>query len=91
MISFKNLWEEVNKFLSEDKFSEFNITQKLRRGFIVKQDDYVTFVTRDDFVDFWCNMLYSNGNDLKEGEKFENPKQVFIYKVMKKSNLKLIN
>jgi len=99
LVSFKKMWEDVSRILSEEKFSELDIIQKFRSGFIVKENESTTLVTRDDFVDFWCILLYSNEVDYKKLEINGDSKQIFIYEVTKKlpyvreeqSILKLIN
>lgn len=99
MIAFKKMWEDVYKLLSNEELIDINITERLKSGFIYKEQDETTFITKEDFVDFWCNMLYFNEVDHKAIYEDGDTKKIVIYNIIKKlpyvseekSKLRLIN
>jgi hypothetical protein len=99
MIAFKRMWEDVSEILSQDKVTELDITEKFKSGFIVKENEGSTFITRDDFINFWCTMLYYNEIDYEMLNRAGDSKSMYIYEVVKllpyvtqeKTMLKLIN
>ena len=99
MIAFKKMWEDVSAILSQGSVTGLHITEQFKSGFIVSENESTTFITREDFVDFWCLMLYFNEIDLNKLNKDGDTKRMYIYEVVKnlpyvyqeKSILKLIN
>ena len=99
MVAFKKMWEDVSEILSKESVTGLDIIQQFKSGFIVKENENTTFITREDFVDFWCLMLYFNEIDFDKLSKDGDTKRKYIYEVVKKlpyvyqenSVLKLIN
>ncbi|MBC8061186.1 MAG: hypothetical protein H7Y18_11020 [Clostridiaceae bacterium] len=99
MVAFKKMWEDVSEILSQGSVTGIDITEQFKSGFIVKENENTTFITREDFVDFWCLMLYFNEIDFNKLNKDGDTKRMYIYEVVKnlpyvyqeKSMLKLIN
>ncbi|EJO5346577.1 hypothetical protein NRP93_000628 [Clostridium botulinum] len=60
MIHFKTMWDDVCSILDHNEIENLEILESFKTGFIVKTKDGSEFVTRDDFVDFWCHMLCFN-------------------------------
>lgn len=99
MIAFKKMWEDVYQLLSKDDLIDINVTERLKSGFVYKKQEESTFITKEDFVDFWCNLLYFNEIDHKAIFDDGDVKKIVIYDIIKKlpyvseekSKLKLIN
>ncbi len=83
MVAFKKMWEDVRLILSSEDHSDIKILEKYNCGFTVKERDNVIFITRDDFVDFWCKLLYYNELSLEQVLKDEKTKPKYIYTIVK--------
>ena len=83
MIFFKDMWEDVKIILNKEEELNIKIIEKYNSGFTVKEEDVTTFITRDDFVDLWCKMLYYNQIELNLNDK-EHFKQKYVYEILKK-------
>lgn len=84
MISFKVMWDDVCELLSENKIEDIQIVEKFKSGFIVKDMENTEFVTKDDFVDFWCKILCFNEITKKEIEDEGKTRLKYVYEVVKK-------
>lgn len=84
MISFKTMWNDVNSILNKEEDVGLNIIEKYNSGFTVKEKDKTVFVTRDDFVDFWCKILCCDNIEIKKLMDNDNSKEKYIYSVIKK-------
>lgn len=83
MIAFKKMWEDVRLILSNEECSDVEILEKFNCGFTVKEQDDIIFITRDDFVDFWCKLLYYNELSLEQILKEDKSKLKCIYMIIK--------
>ena len=83
MIAFKKMWEDVRLILSNEEYSEIEILEKFNCGFTVKEQDDIIFITRDDFVDFWCKLLYYNELSLEQILEEDKSKLKYIYTIIK--------
>lgn len=84
MVAFKTMWEDVCSILSNDEIKDIDIVEKFSTGFVVKENDNTEFITRDDFVDFWCKLLCMNEISREEIIRDEKPKLKFVYDVVKR-------
>lgn len=84
MIAFKTMWNDVTSMLSENKLDGIEITENFKTGFIVNDNGNSTFITRDDFVDFWCRMLCNKQISESEIKSDEKSKMQYVYDVVKK-------
>ena len=83
MIAFKKMWDDVQLILSNGEYSDIEIVERFNCGFTVKENDNIIFITRDDFVDFWCKLLYYNELTLEQILKDDKLKQKYIYIIIK--------
>jgi hypothetical protein len=83
MVAFKKMWEDVEEILSDEGYSDVKIIQRFNCGFTVKDRDNTIFITRDDFVDFWCKLLYYNELSLEQVLKEDKSKIKYIYTIIK--------
>lgn len=83
MVAFKKMWDDVNLILSNDGVKDFEIVEKFKSGFVVKDNNNTHFVTKDDFVDFWCNMLCFNKVEKEELTKEGKSKLKYVYEIIK--------
>lgn len=84
MVAFKTMWDDVCSILANDEIKDINIVEKFNNGFIVKENDDVEFITKDDFVDFWCKLLCMNEISMEQVVRDERPKLKFVYDVVKR-------
>lgn len=82
MVAFKKMWEDVNSLLNKESL-DFNIVEVFNSGFTVKENDDLVFVTREDFVDLWCNMLYYNKVSKKQVNDMKSS-MTYVYDVVKR-------
>ncbi len=82
MVAFKKMWEDVGLILSKED-TDIKILEKFNCGFTVKHGDNTIFITRDDFVDFWCELLYYNELSLEQVLKEDKAKPKYIYTIIK--------
>lgn len=83
LISFKTMWNDVNNILNKDDVG-LNIIEKFSSGFTVRDNDETIFVTRDDFVDFWCKILCGDNIEVKKLIDDDKSKEKYIYSIIKK-------
>ena len=83
MVPFKKMWEDVRLILSDEEYSDIEITERFNCGFTVKERDNIIFITRDDFVDFWCKLLYYNELSLEQVLEGNKSKPKYIYTIIK--------
>ena len=83
MVAFKKMWEDVSLILSDEDYSGIEILERFNCGFTVKERGNVIFITRDDFVDFWCKLLYYNELSLEQVSKDDKLKPKYIYTIVK--------
>lgn len=82
MVAFKKMWEDVNSLLNKENL-DLNIVEVFNSGFTVKENDDLVFVTREDFVDLWCNMLYYNKVSKKQLNDMKSS-MTYVYDVVKR-------
>ena len=83
MVTFKQLWEDVRLILSDEEYSDIKILEKFNCGFTVKERDDIIFVTRQDFVDFWCKLMYYKELSVEQVLKDDKPKSKYINTIIK--------
>lgn len=82
MITFQKMWHDVEEILEGDEIKNIDIIEQYNNGFVVKETEDVAFVTKDDFVDFWCKLLYFNEVS-REQLKDKDKSQKYVYDVVK--------
>jgi len=83
MVTFKKMWDDVLLLLSNEEYVDINILERSNCGFAVQDSDNITFITKDDFSNFWCNLLYYKELSLEQvlGNDKLIPK--YIYTIIK--------
>lgn len=84
MISFKKMWDDVSNSLSTDAYNDMNIVEKFKTGFVVDEDGDMQFITKDDFVDFWCKMLCLNQISHEQVLREEKSNMKYVYEIIKR-------
>jgi len=84
MVAFKQMWDDVLLILSNEKYTDINILERFNCGFTVKERDDIIFITKDDFVDFWCKLLYYTELSLEDILGDDKLKPKYIYTIIKK-------
>lgn len=83
MVAFKKMWDDVSVILSNDEFKDIQIIEKYKSGFVVMDENKTHFVTKDDFVDFWCNMLCFNKVEKDQILNNEKSGLKYVYEIIK--------
>jgi len=83
MVSFKQMWDDVGDMLKEDKIENVTIVELYKDGFIIREDEMDCFINKQDFVDFWCNILYFNEIPKENLLNHESKKFKHVYNVVK--------
>lgn len=84
MVAFKKMWDDVRLILSNEEFGDIKILEETNSGFTVKEDENVIFITKDDFVDFWCKLQYYNELSLEQALNDDKSKLKYIYTIIRK-------
>ncbi|MDF2502642.1 MULTISPECIES: hypothetical protein [Clostridium] len=84
MIAFTRMWEDVFKIIKEGKAKDLNIIKNFKSGFIVLENENTEFVTKQDFLDIWCELLYYNQISKEHVIKDENSKAKYVYSLISK-------
>ncbi|MEW9096229.1 MAG: hypothetical protein AB2417_14210 [Clostridiaceae bacterium] len=83
MIAFKKMWNDVEDIISKDEIKDIYIVEKYRDGFVVEDNLTNYFVGKQDFVNFWCNMLYFNQISLDDLNVKKEPNFKYVCAVIK--------
>ncbi|MCB2292456.1 hypothetical protein LGK95_02735 [Clostridium algoriphilum] len=83
MVAFKKMWDDVLLILSNENNSDKDILEKFTCGFTVKERDDIIFITRDDFVDFWCKLVYYTELSLEDILEDNKLKPKYVYNILK--------
>lgn len=84
MIAFNQMWKDVQLILLEEKSPDIEIMERFTSGFTVKEQDNIVFITKDDFSDIWCKLLYYNELTLEQILKEDMVKPIYIYNIIKR-------
>lgn len=58
MIAFTKMWNDLFKLINDNEDKDLKIVEKFKSGFIVLNEKDKEFITKEDFVDLWCKLLY---------------------------------
>ncbi|WP_446899551.1 hypothetical protein ACSVC9_06595 [Clostridium sp. LBM24168] len=83
MIAFKRIWDDVCNILSNEEIKDINIVENFNNGFLIKEGINTHFITKQDFVDFWCNMICLDKIDKEDVLKERNSEKKFVYEILK--------
>ncbi len=75
------MWEDIFKMIEDNDCDEYKIVEKFKSGFIVLIEGAKEFVTKDDFVNVWCMLLYYNEIS-KDKIKNDDAKSEYVYKLI---------
>lgn len=83
MVSFTKMWNDVFTMINENETDDMKIVEKFKSGLIVLNEKDKEFITKDDFVDFWCKLLYYNEISIEKiiGNSF---KSEYVYSLVSK-------
>jgi hypothetical protein len=84
MVAFKKMWDDVCTILANNEIKDIQIVENYNSGFVVKENENTYFVNKDDFVDFWCNMLFFNKVDEESFAQEGKSSFKYVYKIIKK-------
>jgi len=83
MITFKKMWDDVLLLLANEEYVDINILERSNYGFAVEDSDNITFITKDDFSNFWCKLLYYKKLSLEQSLGNEKLIPKYIYNIIK--------
>lgn len=84
MVAFKKMWDDVCAILANNEIKDLQIVENYNSGFVVKENENTYFVNKDDFVDFWCKMLFFNKVDKESFAQEGKSSFKYVYKIIKK-------
>ncbi|MDP4143068.1 MAG: hypothetical protein Q8936_01110 [Bacillota bacterium] len=82
MVAFNEMWNDVSKIIKKGEVNDIYIVECFKSGFTVQTNEETEFVTKEDFVDFWCRMLYYNEVSKKQIMKEKTSKAKYIYSLI---------
>lgn len=83
MVAFNKMWDDVCVILANNEVKDLQIVENYNSGFVVKENENTYFVNKDDFVDFWCNMLFFNKVDKDSFAQGQKSAFKYVYKIIK--------
>lgn len=83
MIAFNKMWNDVCSMLSEKNIENLSIVENFKNGFVVRNNENTEIVTKDDFIDVWCKMLYYNEISEHQINAEKKVKQKYVYDIIK--------
>ena len=83
MITFKKMWEDVLLLLSNEEYVYIDISERFNNGFSVNDNDNIVFITKDDFSNFWCKLLYYKELSLDQALGDDKLIPKYIYTIIK--------
>ena len=83
MITFKKMWDDVLLMLSNEEYVDI-ILERSNYGFAVKHSYNITFITKDDFSNFWCKLLYYKELSLEQSLGNDKLISKYIYNIVKR-------
>jgi hypothetical protein len=76
------MWDDVWDMITAGSIQKLNVVKEFQYGIIIQNElGKQEFVTKDDFRDFWCKMLYYN--EVSKEQTLEEGKQGYVYEVIK--------
>lgn len=81
-VAFKKMWEDVNSLMT-NKNVELEVINVFNSGFVIKEDNETVFITKDHFVDFWCNILYYNKISKDQISREKGRYMNYVYDIVK--------
>ncbi|MCH3963917.1 MAG: hypothetical protein LKE46_06545 [Clostridium sp.] len=84
MIAFKKIWDDVCSVISNGEIKDIDIVENFKNGFVVKEGSDTHFLTKQDFVDFWCSLVCLNKIDEEEILKEEGSGKKLVYDILKR-------
>ncbi|WP_034849425.1 hypothetical protein [Clostridium hydrogeniformans] len=82
-VAFKKMWEDVNILINKENNIDLDIVDIFSTGFVINSNNERVFLTKDHFVDFWCNMLYYNKVSKEQMGRDKNRYMCYIYDIVK--------
>lgn len=83
MVAFKKMWDDVLRLFQNEEKLNYHIIKTYDEGFIIGEKEDTTFVTKKDFIDFWCKMLYFNEISREQIKEEDNGNMTYIYDIIK--------
>ncbi|WP_138206103.1 hypothetical protein [Haloimpatiens lingqiaonensis] len=84
MVEFKKMWQDVSTMVAEHKIHSTNldIIETYDDGFIIQYGAQRFFVNKNNFIDFWCKMLYYKEVSREELIKEDDEAQKCVYEIV---------
>lgn len=83
MLAFNKMWDDVCEMLSRSELKNVNVAENYEAGFVVKEDGVAEFISKEDFVDVWCRMLYFNEISQEDAVNGSNSHYKYVYNVIR--------
>jgi len=81
VVPFKKMWEDAQVVILENELENLNIVERYNGGFVVREENGMEFINREDFVDFWCKMLCNK--EVSKDDAAKERKAMYIYDIVK--------
>jgi hypothetical protein len=83
MVAFKKVWDDVCGIITNKKLENVEIVEGFDSGFVLKVEENIHFITKQDFVDFWCGMVCENKIDKERVMNHGNSDKKIVYDILK--------
>lgn len=85
MVAFKRMWNDVSIILKGNlSINNMEVQNESQVIYTLDEKGEYRFITKEDFIDFWCRMLYYNKVSKEQilGDNKNNLK--YVYEVIKR-------
>jgi hypothetical protein len=84
MVAFEKMWGDVGELLRcAGALDNMHMLEGRSGVFAVDVDGDTEFITKEDFVDFWCRMLYYHQVSKEQILADERGKLRYVYEIVK--------
>lgn len=84
MVAFKRMWDDVCQLLINNiSIKNMQAMDESQVILFIDEDGEYKFITKEDFVDFWCRMLYYNKVSMEQILREEKSNLKYVYEVIK--------
>lgn len=76
------MWDDVWGMITDGSIQSLDVVKEFHYGIIINdREGKQEFITKDDFRDFWCKMLFFN--EVSFEQAIHEEKQEYVYEVIK--------
>lgn len=85
VISFKRMWDDVGGLLKNSiSIGSIEVQDEFDVLYALDDDGEYRFITKEDFIDFWCRMLYYSKVSKEQIIREDKINLKYVYEIIKR-------